>query len=485
MAPARTTEVDFTQFYNIVNGEKRSSKEFLHGFNPSTQQDLWDVPIASAKDIEDTIQAAKTAFKSWSKTTLQERSVLLKKYAAAIKPYLGDLGDLVMKEIGKPKGFAHHEAHYACAEAFEFFTNLTLEDEVVQGEDREYVLRYQPLGVVAAICPWNYPLGQATMKFLPGLMAGNTVIVKPSPFSPYSALKLVEIAQGILPPGVLSVLNGNDNLGPLLTTHPSIAKISFAGSVATGKKIAEAAAKTLKRVTLELGGNDATIVCKDVDIEKAAPQVILGAFFNTGQVCAGTKRIYIHEDIYPQFLEAIAKAARSFKVGASDAEGVTIGPVQNEMQYNKVKSIFEDSKTQGHKTIGNGAVIDKKGFFFEPTIVDQPPANSRIVTEEQFGPIVPSMPWSTEEEVIELANDSEMGLGASVWSNDLDQATRIAKQLDVGSVHINSMEKVSIKIPFGGHKESGIGVEGGPGAIKTYCDLQVLHYYKAGDAQVH
>jgi len=391
-----------------------------------------------------------------------------------------------MNEIGKPKNFAHHEAHYACAEAFEFYTNLTLDDELVQGEDREYLLRYMPLGVVGAICPWNYPLGQATMKFLPALMAGNTVIVKPSPFSPYATLKLVEIAQSILPPGVLSVLNGKDNLGPVLTTHPLISKISFAGSVATGKKIQEACSKTLKRVTLELGGNDATIVCADVDIEKAAPQVILGAFFNTGQVCAGTKRIYIHESIYPQMLEAMAKAARSFKVGDSSAEGVTIGPVQNEMQYNKVKSLFEDTKAQGYKTIGNGAAIkDKKGFFFEPTIVDTPPSTSRIVTEEQFGPIVPSMPWSTEEEVIDLANDSEMGLGASVWSNDLDQATRIAKQLDVGSVHINSMEKVSIKIPFGGHKESGIGVEGGPDAMKNYCDLQVLHYYSAGDAQVH
>jgi len=339
-------------------------------------------------------------------------------------------------------------------------------------------LRYVPLGIVAAICPWNYPLGQATMKFLPGLAAGNTVIVKPSPFAPYSALKLVEIAQQVLPPGVLQVLNGDDKLGPWLVNHPDVNKISFAGSTATGKRIMESAAKTLKRVTLELGGNDACIVCADADIKKVAPEVVTGAFFNTGQVCAGTKRIYIHQDIYPQFLEAMAAFAKTLKVGDASEDGVFMGPLQNEMQYTKVKGLYEDAKANGYKTLVSETAPKSKGYFCEPTIVDAPPNNARVVTEEQFGPIVPTMPWTDEADVIERVNNSPMGLGASVWSKDVDHARRIAEQLEVGSVYINSFEKVSIKVPFGGHKESGIGFECGPSALVGYTNLQVVHYVR-------
>ncbi|OCK82597.1 aldehyde dehydrogenase [Lepidopterella palustris CBS 459.81] len=465
--------LSFTTFYNIIDGKPRSSKVLSHGYNPATRERLWDVPVATSQDIEDTVKAAKRAFKTWSKVPLSERAALLKKYQDALEPLLGELGELVLKEIGKPRQFAHHEA---C---------LKLEDKLVQGEDREYRLRYMPLGVVAAISPWNYPLGQAAMKFLPGLMAGNTVIVKPSPFAPYATLKLVEIGQQFLPPGVLQVLNGDDALGPALVNHPDIAKITFAGSCATGKKIAEAAARTMKRVTLELGGNDAAIVCPDVDVKAVAPQVVMGAFFNTGQVCTGTKRIYIHKDIYASMLSEMGKAAQQLKVGDGSENGTIIGPVQNEMQYGKVKDLFEDTKKNGYKTVNGGIGAPTNGFYFEPTIVDSPPENARVVIEEQFGPIVPSMPWTDEAELIERVNDSNMGLGASIWSNDVDRATRIAEQLDVGSVHINSFEKVSIKIPFGGHKESGIGVECGPNALESFCNLQVLHYYGDKPAEVH
>ena len=253
-------------------------------------------------------------------------------------------------------------------------------------ENMKLTVRYVPLGVVGAICPWNFPLVLGMGKIAAALITGNTIIVKPSPFSPYSILKFIELVQNVFPPGVLQALNGDDKLGPQICLHPGIDKISFTGSIATGKKVMQAASSTLKRVTLELGGNSASIVCPDVDVKAVAPQVAIGSFFNSGQLCAASKRLFVHKDIYDEFLQALTETVKSWKVGPASVPGTMLGPVQNEMQYNVVKKIFDDTISNGYKFALGGKIPDTdKDFVIQPAIIDSPPDDSIIVKEEPFG----------------------------------------------------------------------------------------------------
>lgn len=335
------------------------------------------------------------------------------------------------------------------------------------------------MGVVAAICPWNYPMVLAIAKVAAALLTGNCVIIKPSPYSPYDMLKVVELVQDVTPPGVLQALNGDDKLGPLMVAHPGISKISFTGSSATGKRIMEMAAKTLKSVTLELSGNDAAIICPDVDVQAIAPMVALGAYFNSGQLCIGTKRIYVHETIYDDFLQAFINVVKSWKVGPSTMEGAMLGPIQNEMQYNIVKRFFEDSAKNGYKfALGDGTFPKGEGYVVQPAVVDNPPDNSLVVKEEAFGPIVPLVKWSSEADVIERVNSTNTGLGGSVWSGDIEYAQKLARQMDTGSVWINSFGKPVPQGYLAGRKESGINGEWGIDGLLGYCNVQTIHCYK-------
>ncbi|KAJ5041516.1 uncharacterized protein L3040_005101 [Drepanopeziza brunnea f. sp. 'multigermtubi'] len=330
------------------------------------------------------------------------------------------------------------------------------------------------------------------MKIAPAVVTGNAIIIKPSPFTPYSGLKLVELAQNFFPPGVVQSLSGDDNLGPWITSHPGIDKISFTGSTRTGKLVAASAAKTLKRVTLELGGNDAAIVCADVDIEKVAPEIANFAFLNSGQICLCIKRIFIHKSIYEPFLEALARHAETLRVGDGFAPDTFCGPLQNSMQYERVKGFFADIEKEQWTVAFGGKVENTSGYFINPTIIDNPADDSRIVTEEPFGtlvrvhttlakangilvgPIVPTLCWESEVEVVERANATDMGLGASVWSKDVESASRIARQLEAGTVWVNNHFDLSPMAPFGGFKESGWGVEMGVAGLKAMCNSQTL-----------
>ncbi|KAJ3521942.1 hypothetical protein NM208_g13072 [Fusarium decemcellulare] len=320
----------------------------------------------------------------------------------------------------------------------------------------------------------------ATAKIAPALLTGNVIIVKPSPFTPYCGLKLVELAQKFFPPGVVQSLSGDDRLGPWITSHPSIDKISFTGSTHTGKLVLQSASKTLKRVTLELGGNDPAVVFPDVDVDKVAEKVALFAFLNSGQICLNLKRIYVHESIYSEFRDAMVKHVKAYTFGDGSKDGISHGPLQNSMQYNRVKTFFDDIEKQGWK-VATGGKFDpepKDGYFVTPTIIDNPPEKSRIVVEEPFGPILPIMSWKTEDEVIERANDTLLGLGASVWSNDIKKAERVARQLDAGTVWVNNHFDITPTAPFGGHKESGIGTEWGINGLKGFCNSQTLFLSK-------
>ncbi len=384
--------------------------------------------------------------------------------------HVDEITEILIKETGKPRQFAEFEAK-GVAMWFDHHETLDLPEDRVEDDDKIVTTRYTPLGVVGAIIPWNFPIVLSVGKIIPALLTGNTIICKPSPYTPYTLLKITELFQEVTDPGLVQVVGGSDALGPMLTAHPGIAKISFTGSIATGKKIMAACAPTLKRVTLELGGNDASIVLPDVDVKKVAPELVMGAFQNSGQVCVATKRIYIHEKIYDEMLKEMVEFTKTIKVGDPDS-GALLGPIQNKMQYDKVKGFFQDTKDKGYKfAVGAPDVSDGKGFFVQPTIIDNPPNDSRIIQEEPFGPIVPTQPWSDEEEVIKRANNSLAGLGACVWGKDVEHAERIARRLEAGSVFVNSWEKPTPQAVFGGHKESGIGGEWGKEGLKAFTNV--------------
>ncbi|TIA01287.1 aldehyde dehydrogenase [Aureobasidium pullulans] len=487
MSPGKTTNISFdSDFGNIVDGKSRTKSDNYHqGVNPTTGERLWDVPIATQQDVDDAVASAQKAFQSWSVKTIEERKELLKNFQELWGGYQEEFTTLLCKETGKPRQFAAMEVGGVGA-WFGHHLTLDVPEERIEDDEKVMTTRYMPLGVVGAICPWNFPLVLSFGKIIPALLTGCTIIVKPSPFTPYTSLKAVELCQAVFPPGVVQVLGGDDKLGPMFTEHPGIAKISFTGSIATGKKIMAACSKTLKRVNLELGGNDASIVREDVDIEATAPELVMGAFQNSGQVCVATKRIYIHEKIYRPMVDAMVKVAASLKVGNPDDEGAMLGPIQNEMQYEKVKTFFQDSKDKGYNFVAGSADVEKKnGFWLQPAIIDNPPNDSKIIQEEQFGLILPVQPYSDEEEVINRANDTNAGLGACVWSKDEKAAERIALRLQAGSVFINSFEKPTPQALFGGHKESGIGGgEWGTQGLLSYCNPHVIHLYKSKQSKL-
>ncbi|EKG21047.1 hypothetical protein MPH_01676 [Macrophomina phaseolina MS6] len=474
MAP----QLDFTKFYNTINGKLTTTEKLRQGVNPATLEPLYDSPVATPKDVDDAVEAAQEAFKSWKKTTWAERKKAVTAFADAFLANKDEFARLLTKEQGKPIPMALNEIETAGL-YLHTFANMELKEESVSEDDeKKTIIRYTPLGVVVGIVPWNYPVVLACGKIGPALMTGNPIIVKPSPFTPYCGLKMVELANHFFPPGVIQALSGDDNLGPWLTAHPGPAKISFTGSTATGKRVMESASKTLKRVTLELGGKDPAIVCDSVDIAATAPKVATLAFLNSGQICLAIKRIYVHEKIYDEFLKACVEHTKTLVLGNGAEPNTFLGPVQNAMQYERVKEFFADVNAQNMKVAVGGTNDRKDGYFITPTIIDNPAEDSKIATEEPFGPIVPLLKWSDESEVIDRANNTKMGLGASVWSGDLEQAERIARQLDSGSVWINTHLELDPNAPFGGHKESGLGYEWGLGGMKAYCNVQTLFLKK-------
>lgn len=348
-----------------------------------------------------------------------------------------------------------------------------------EDEKLKIISTHHPIGVVGAICPWNFPLVLAVAKAAAALLMGNCIIIKPSPFTPCATLKFAELATSVLPPGVLQALNGDNDVGRLMTIHPGIDKISFTGSTATGKKVAASAANTLKKVTLELGGNDASVICADVDVKSVASKVATGAFFHSGQMCVATKRVYVHESIFQEFRDSFVEAVKNIKIGHSGDEPTLFSPVQNELQYNIVKGLIADCIENKYTLLCGGEVdVEQPGLFIAPVVVDQPPDDSRIIQMEQFGPIIPLMKWSTEDELLERVNGTDTGLGACVWAKDVGTAERIARRLEAGTVWINSFEIPNPHGYFSGWKQSGIGGEWGRQGLLSYCHTQTIQVYK-------
>jgi acyl-CoA reductase-like NAD-dependent aldehyde dehydrogenase len=311
------------------------------------------------------------------------------------------------------------------------------------------------------------------------LLTGNTLVLKPSPYTPLATLKLGELLRDVFPAGVLNIISGGDELGPLMTAHPGFAKISFTGSTATGKKVMESAAKDLKRITLELGGNDAAIVMPDVDVDAVAQQIFFGAFYNTAQICVATKRLYIHEDVYEPLRDRLHVIAQNVTVGDGAKQGTVLGPIQNEAQYKRVLDLLEDAKSTGLTLLQGKAPNENGGYFIPVTLVDNPPDESRVVTEEAFGPILPLLRFSDVDEVVDRANATDYGLAGAVWSKDVDQAVAIAHRLETGTVWINTNLASTPQTPFAGHKQSGFGVENGRAGLLEFTVPKAISIAKA------
>jgi acyl-CoA reductase-like NAD-dependent aldehyde dehydrogenase len=353
---------------------------------------------------------------------------------------------------------------------------IELPEKLVEDSERaKIVTRRVPLGVVGAIAPWNFPVSLACFKIGPALLTGNTLVLKPSPFTPLATLKMGEIASSIFPPGVFNVISGGDRLGPWMTAHPGFDKITFTGSTQTGRRVMESAAPTLKRVTLELGGNDAAIVMSDVDVAKVAPQIFWGAMRNSGQICLAIKRVYAHRDVYPALKQALVDLAKQAKVGDGAAEGTQIGPISNRPQYERVRALIADSRAQGHSILAGGdANLPPNGYFIAPTIIDNPPETSRIVQEEQFGPVLPIMVFDDVDDVVARVNATDYGLGGSIWSTDIAAAAEIAERIETGTIVINAGQFMSPFAAFGGHKQSGLGVENGEEGMMEYTNAKTF-----------
>lgn len=442
--------------------------------NPATGAVEAQAPSCDRVQLDAAMDSAHAAFLTW-RTDEESRRTAMFELADAIVAHADDLTGALIAESGKPQAIAAMEPH-VCATWLKFYAEMDLPRDVLQDDEAARIdLIHRPLGVVGAITPWNFPLGLAMWKIAPALRAGNTVVLKPSPFSPLATLRLGTIMGQVLPPGVVNTISGGDSLGASMTRHPVPRKISFTGSIAAGKAIASASGSDLKRLTLELGGNDAAILLDDVDVESAAAQLVAAAFFNSGQACALPKRIYAPASRYEQIVDAFAAVVEAMHPGDPFDAGTTLGPLSTKSQLERVTDLVNDATASGARVVTGGGPLDRPGFFFAPTVLADCTDAHRIVAEEQFGPALPILPYDFVDDAVHRANATHYGLCGSVWSVDQDRAASIAEQLEVGTAYVNAHALLPPHVPFGGSKHSGIGVENGVAGLLSFTEPQVLH----------
>ena len=468
---------DLTAHPMTIAGQPAGGEKTFGVINPATGDVFSHAPECSPNQLDAAMNAAAAVFSTWRLDESLRRDTL-NACAAAVQAHTDKLAELLTREQGKPLASARAEIRGA-VKWFQDTAKLEIPVEMALDDDRVRIeVRRRPHGVVAAITPWNYPVSLAVWKVAPALLAGNTVVLKPSPFTPLATLKLGEIFRDVVPAGVLNVVSGEDELGARMTAHPAVRKISFTGSVATGKLVAAAAAADLKRVTLELGGNDPAIVLPDVDPKAVAKKLFWGAFENCGQVCSAIKRVYVPQDRYETFLEQLGAVASSARVGSGLDKATQIGPINNKPQFERVSELVDDAERQGARIIAGGKRIGDSGYFYAPTIVADISDGTRLVDEEQFGPALPVIPYTDLDDAITRANSTHFGLSGSVWSSDTERATDVAGQLECGTAWVNQHLNVLPQAPFGGAKWSGIGVENGPWGLLGFTEIQAVNVAK-------
>jgi acyl-CoA reductase-like NAD-dependent aldehyde dehydrogenase len=461
----------------IIGGERRAAPTSFGVVNPATGEVHAEAPDCSREQLDEAFDSAAKAQIDW-RTDLDARREALMNAAMACYGAAEKIGPILTAEQGKPIAEAGIEVFGAGA-WFQYYAELEIPKEVIQDDDAAYaeVIR-RPLGVVAAITPWNFPLILASWKIAPALLAGNTMVIKPSPFTPRSTLALAELLADVLPPGVLNAVSGGDELGTWMTSHPVPRKISFTGSVATGKHVAAAAAPDLKRVTLELGGNDAAIVLDDADPAVVGSKLYDAAFANNGQVCSAIKRVYVPEALHDEVVDVIAAKASAAKVGDGMDPETQLGPINNKPQFDRVSELVADALSSGATAVTGGAPVDGPGYFFQPTVLTGIAEGTRIVDEEQFGPALPVISYRDLDDAVSRANATNFGLSGSVWGTDVERAGAVADQLECGTAWVNAHLALAPHQPFGGFKWSGLGVENGPWGLAGFSEIQVQYRAK-------
>ena len=466
-----------TEYKLLIDGKLVDGDDTMNVVNPATEEVLAVCPRGSEAQLDKAVAAAKAAFPAWSQRPIEERRTMITRLADAVEAQASDFARLLTQEQGKPLAEATGEVE-ACIAFMRHFSTFDLPEQLIEDSDvRRVAVMRRPLGVVGAIIPWNYPVFIIAFKLPFALLVGNTIVVKPAPTTPLTTLKMGAIMADIFPPGVVNIVTDQNDLGAKLTVHPDIAKISFTGSSETGKKVMASAAATIKRLTLELGGNDAAIVLPDVDPKKVAKDIFNSAFANAGQVCLAVKRVYAHDDIYDALCAEMVELANDAVVDDGLKQGTTMGPLQNKMQFEKVKTFLEDAKKSG-KIVAGGTVEDRPGYFIRPTIVRDIEDGAKLVDEEQFGPVLPLIRFKDAEDALARANASPWGLGGSIWSENREKARDLAGRMDAGTVWINKHLDLAPNVPFGGAKQSGMGVEFAEEGLHEYTQAHVINEAK-------
>ena len=447
--------------------------------NPATGKIIADVASVTTQQVEQAVEAADVALQTWKLTTAKERSLLLKKWYQLIMDNQEDLAIILSTEQGKPMAESRGEIAYGASfiEWFAEEAKRTYGDVIPHDKQgRRLVVIRQPVGVVAAITPWNFPNAMITRKVGPALAAGCTVIIKPASETPLSALALVALAeQAGIPKGVVNVVTGSArDIGEVLTTHPTVRKVSFTGSTQIGKLLMQQCSSTMKKISMELGGNAPFIVFEDADLDRAVEGAIASKFRNSGQTCVCTNRILVQEKVYDAFIEKLAIAVKKLKVADAFVEGAEQGPLINEKAVEKIQEHIEDATAKGAKVIAGGHRHALGQTFFEPTIISDVTAEMLVAKDETFGPLAPVFKFSTEAQAIHMANDTEFGLASYIYTESLSRAWRVGEALEYGMVGINEGIISTEIAPFGGIKESGGGREGSKYGIEDYMELKYM-----------
>ncbi|HAT1181174.1 aldehyde dehydrogenase family protein [Corynebacterium striatum] len=445
--------------------------------NPATEEVVGVAPEGNVEELNAAVERAVQAQKSFAKLRDSERCDLLLKAADAIEAAAEPLVELLSREQGKPLNGPNARFEVgACSAWLRATASFESPDYTAVDDDITATVHYRPLGVVGAIGPWNWPMMITIWQIAPALRMGNAVVVKPSEYTPLSVLALIKVFNSVLPEGVLQVVTGDGAVGAALTTHADIDKIMFTGSTATGKKIVESSAANLQRLTLELGGNDAGIVLDDADPAAIAGDLFWGAFINTGQTCAAMKRLYVPESLYDAVCEALVEVAKASPMGVGLEEENVLGPLQNKQQFDIVDKLVNAAKDSGARVLlGGDPDYDAPGYFYPTTLVADIDPDNALVVEEQFGPALPIVKYTDLDWAIEQANKLDVGLGSSVWSSNRERALEVAAQLEAGTTWINSHGAVDPRVPFGGIKSSGYGVEFGTEGLKGLAYPQIIN----------
>lgn len=461
-------------FQMIIGGNLVDGASEMGVINPATEQEIASCPRADLAQVHEAIAAAKGAFPGWAAVPIDERREAIGRICDELAAQAKEISCLLTAEQGKPLSDAMEELAGAAALG-RMLVGLNLDDRVI-GEDAggQFIEQRYPLGVIGIIVPWNMPVVLMMVKAVSALLAGNTCVAKPAATTPLASLRVGEIFNRHLPAGVVNMITDANDLGGELTKHPDVAKIAFTGSTATGLKVMQSAASPLKRVTLELGGNDAAIVLDDADVKVTAKGLFNGAMINNGQICLAIKRAYVPTSLYDALFEELVALSAGAIVDDGSKQGTQFGPIQNKQQYDKILSMLDDAKQRGAKLSG-GETRAGPGYFIRPGIVRDIDDDARLVKEEQFGPILPLLRYNDLEDAIRRANSSELGLGGTVWGTDIARAQEVASRMETGMVWINAHMNVNPFVAMGGAKQSGVGVELGQQGLEEYTQRRVLY----------